>query len=100
MKVLDLNWFSFLILMSPQWHRISGTVQPGYRVASGTSDRSPYPKGTIEMQMPFFRELGLDLSPYFLGTLNVAIAPFRFEMKLPKYTFRKIRWIFRFLLVV
>ncbi|NDJ18087.1 hypothetical protein GS601_12440 [Myxacorys almedinensis A] len=74
---------------------------PGYRVASGTSDplelgranRSPYPKGTIEMQTPAFQALGLDLTPFFPGTLNLSIAPQRFALHSPRYTFRNVHWI-------
>jgi CTP-dependent riboflavin kinase len=79
--------------MDSQWKQISGTIQSGYRVASGLTDSSPYPKGTIEMQTPIFQSLGLDLSPYFPGTLNVLIAPYQFAMKAPKYTFREVHWI-------
>jgi hypothetical protein len=57
------------------WISVEGIVQAGHGVASGNTAQSPYPQGTIKMQQPFFRQLGLDLSPYFPGTLNVSIAP-------------------------
>lgn len=79
-----------------QWMRINGIVQPGYRVASGMSDRSPYPKGTIELQTPIFQKLGLDLTPFYPGTLNVSIHPNVFVMQAPKYTFRTVQWIKEF----
>lgn len=44
-------------------------------MASGRAPDSPYPAGTIALQAPFFREHGVDLSPYFPGTLNVDLAP-------------------------
>lgn len=44
-------------------------------MASGRAPDSPYPGGTIALQAPFFRERGVDLSPYFPGTLNVDLAP-------------------------
>jgi hypothetical protein len=72
--------------------QISGIVQAGYRVASGTADHSPYPKGTIEMQTPFFKALGLDLTPFFAGTLNINISPNQFELISPQYTFGKVQW--------
>lgn len=72
--------------------QIDGIVQAGYGVASGTTDSSPYPKGTIEMQIPFFQALGLDLTPYFPGTLNINISPKRFEIRSAPYTFRKVHW--------
>lgn len=59
---------------------ITGKIVLGHRVASGLATDSPYPKGTIEMQAPHFLSLGVDLSPFYLGTLNVSIAPYRFEL--------------------
>ncbi|MEO0928977.1 MAG: hypothetical protein AAFY63_24355, partial [Cyanobacteria bacterium J06643_13] len=52
-----------------------GTVKAGHQVASGQATDSPYEQGTLEMQLPYFRALGLDLRDFFLGTLNVSIAP-------------------------
>jgi CTP-dependent riboflavin kinase len=72
---------------------VSGVVVPGYRVASGTTDNSPYPKGTIELQAPLFKVLGLDLTPYFPGTLNISISPHTFVMRSPSYTFRDVHWM-------
>ena len=53
---------------------------------------SPYAAGTIAMQLPHFQKLGLDLSKYFLGTLNIAIAPHKFKMQNPQYTFPLVKW--------
>jgi hypothetical protein len=69
---------------------VSGIVVEGHRVASGLS--KDYPYGTLEKQMPFFKELGFDLTRFFSGTLNISIAPQRFALILPKYTFRKVAW--------
>jgi len=44
------------------------------------------------MQTPYFRALGLDLSPFFPGTLNIDISPHQFELKSPQSTFRKVQW--------
>jgi hypothetical protein len=44
------------------------------------------------MQTPFFRDLGIDLTSLFPGTVNVSIAPHLFKVKKPKYTFRKVKW--------
>lgn len=74
------------------FEQIDGIVQAGYRVASGTTDSSPYPKGTIEMQIPFFQALGLDLTPFFPGTLNINISPKRFEIQSAPYTFKNVHW--------
>lgn len=69
-----------------------GVIKSGHRVASGWAEDSPYERGTIEMQLPFFKELGLDLSTYFSGTLNISIAPHTFKIERPQYTFKKVKW--------
>ena len=69
---------------------VSGTVMQGYRVASGPS--KDYPYGTLEKQIPIFRQLGLNLEHYYHGTLNVSISPSAFEMVNPAYTFRQVAW--------
>jgi len=69
---------------------ISGVLVPGYRVASAPS--RDYPYGTLEKQIPLFKQLGLDLEPFYRGTLNVSIAPAAFEMVHPEYTFRQVTW--------
>ena len=71
---------------------ISGIVTPGHQVASGQAIDSPYERGTLEMQRPYFRELGLDLGDFYLGTLNVSIAPHTFELTAPQYTFERVKW--------
>lgn len=72
---------------------IAGVVQPGHRVASGLALDSPYPAGTIALQTPHFRERGLDLRPYYPGTLNVSIAPNQFQLRQPDYTFAAVTWL-------
>ena len=74
------------------WKTINGIVVPGHRVASGQATGSRYPAGTIRMQQPVFKQLGLDLSRYHEGTLNVSIHPLSFEMKRPRHTFRQVEW--------
>jgi hypothetical protein len=69
---------------------VSGVVEEGHHVASGPSQVYPY--GTLRKQAPFFKERGLDLDQYFLGTINISITPLRFEMVRPAYTFRQIAW--------
>jgi hypothetical protein len=76
----------------PDWISTEGMVQAGHGVASGNAAQSPYPHGTIEMQRPFFQNLGLDLSPFFPGTLNVSIAPWRFQIHYAPFTFEALRW--------
>jgi hypothetical protein len=69
---------------------VSGVVVAGYRVASGPS--KDYPYGTLEKQIPLFQQLGLDLTRFYLGTLNVSIAPSKFEMLCPEYIFQQVAW--------
>ncbi len=69
---------------------VSGIVIPGYRVASGPS--KDYPYGTLEKQIPLFKQRGLDLERFYYGTLNISIAPLAFEMIKPLHTFRQVAW--------
>jgi hypothetical protein len=74
------------------WQQVKGTVERGHKVASGTAFDSPYPRGTIAMQTPFFKALGLDLAEYFQGTLNISISPRTFQVIQPEFTFPKVEW--------
>jgi hypothetical protein len=78
--------------MVHNWLIIDGVVKSGHQVASGLATDSPYPRGTIAMQLLFFQERGLDLSSCFLGTLNISIAPATFILKHPEYTFEQVQW--------
>jgi len=71
---------------------IPATIVQGHRVASGLNGNPKFPGGTLRMQLPFFRDLGLDLSRYHLGTLNVSIAPLSYRVVKPKFTFRDVKW--------
>ncbi len=62
----------------------------GHQVASRPSKAYPY--SSLEKQKPYFKALGLDLSAYFNGTLNISIAPFEFEMTKPELTFPLVKW--------
>lgn len=70
---------------------IAGIVVRGHQVASGNAPDSPYPAGTLEMQMPHFLALGVDLREFYPGTLNVSIAPLRFDL-VPKRTLHRVKW--------
>lgn len=72
--------------------RVEGVVVQGHRVASGTSSESPYPAGTISMQMPTFASLGVDLSAYHPATINVDISPLRFSMRRSATRLDNVRW--------
>lgn len=74
------------------WIKVKGIIKQGYGVASGRGGDERFPNGTIEMQKPFFRQLGLDLEPYFSGTLNISISPHQYSVKQAKYTFKNVKW--------
>jgi len=82
----------FLVADVTDWVGVCGVVTQGYGVASGKAQDPRFPEGTIAMQIPFFRDLGLDLSGYFPGTLNLSIAPQWYRVKQPRYTFRHVKW--------
>ena len=78
--------------MSDNWSSVAGVVQRGHGVASGRGPNSPYPISSLRMQAPFFKARGLDLSPYFEGTLNLSIAPHTFKLLKPQFTFPLVAW--------
>ena len=71
---------------------VSGRVVEGYRVASGETEDSPYPAGSIALQMPHFQACGLDLSRFYPATLNIEIAARGFVMRNPAHRFEQVRW--------
>jgi hypothetical protein len=72
--------------------KLNGTVVQGHGVASGTSASSPYPQGSVAMQAPFFKALGLDLADCYVGTLNVAIDAAAWHILQPTHRFDKVQW--------
>lgn len=72
--------------------RLPGVVVAGYGVASGQNPKSPFPKGTIELQIPVFQRLGLDLSWVYPGTLNVSIKPKRLSIVRPWRCYTDVQW--------
>ena len=72
--------------------RIKGVISQGHGVASGNSGDVRYPGGTLNQQLPYFKERGLDLSTFYPGTINLDIAPYSFELGQPKHFFRAIDW--------
>ncbi len=71
---------------------IPATIVPGYGAASGKNQDHRYPRGTIGLQTPYFQALGLDLSVYYPGTLNIDISPYSFEIGTPKHFFKQVAW--------
>lgn len=80
------------MIVNNGWQIVEGAVRRGHGVASGVGRDERYPEGTIRMQAPLFAQRGLDLSGYFLGTINVGIAPRRFRIVAPRLTFRDVAW--------
>ena len=70
----------------------SAQLIPGHGVASGRSEDSPYPAGTIAMQQPFFLAQGLDLGDCWPGTLNLSVAPRDIKFRDPDHCFQLLRW--------
>ena len=77
--------------MATSWITIPGVIARGYGVASG-NDSLRFPGGTIRAQSPCFQAQGVDISPYYPGTLNVDIAPRRFTMIHPLYKLTNVSW--------
>ncbi|MBS7806101.1 hypothetical protein [Variovorax sp. PCZ-1] len=72
-----------------------GIVKAGHGVASGRTagtSANPYPQGSIAMQAPFFKALGLDLSDCFSGTVNVDISPQSWQLLSADHCFEHLRW--------
>lgn len=71
---------------------VSARLIKGHRVASGLNGNPSFPGGTLLMQTPYFQELGLDITVFYRGTLNVSIAPMCYRVVKPRFTFRNIQW--------
>lgn len=79
-------------MASSVWQTVGARIVEGHRVASGSNGNPRFPGGTLLMQTPFFRALGLDLSPFYRGTINVSIAPMKYRVVKARYTFRNVKW--------
>jgi hypothetical protein len=71
---------------------IPARLVEGYRVASGQNNNPRFPGGTLRMQTPHFQALGLDINPFYPGTLNVSIAPLSYRVAKAKHTFCQVKW--------
>lgn len=74
------------------WQQFDARIVRGHGVASGRNGDPRFPGGTVAMQAPFFRALGLDFATFFSGTLNVRLAPLRYRVVRPRLTFRQVKW--------
>ena len=71
---------------------IKALVVCGHGVASGRAADPRFPDGTLALQFPIFAAHGLDLDGIFPGTINLDIAPWRYEAIEPKRTLTNIQW--------
>ena len=74
------------------WQVSTARVVSGHGVASGRNGNPRFPGGTLRMQADHFRERGIDLSTFFLGTINVSIAPYTYRVVNPRQTIRQLKW--------
>jgi len=79
-------------MMSTDWQTFEARVVPGHRVASGSNGNPRFPGGTLLMQTPHFRALGLDLTAFHRGTVNVSLAPLKYRVGQARCTFRAVKW--------
>ena len=67
-------------------------VTRGHGIASGKTLDSRFPEGTLALQVPVFRDLGLDLRGFFGGTLNLSIHPYSYRLGVPDHCFPQVKW--------
>ena len=76
--------------------KLIGQVVKGHQIASGNASSLPFSAGTIALQKPFFKQLGLDLSAMFDGTINVAVKSLsnldELSLRKPDYRFEHVKW--------
>lgn len=71
---------------------VTAQIVQGHRVASGSNGNPLFPGGTLRMQAPYFQARGLDLGCFYLGTLNVSIAPMQYRTIKARQTFTHVKW--------
>jgi len=72
---------------------IQGELVRGHQIASGSNPDSPYPAGSVALQIPFFKQRGLDLTDHVAATLNISVAPSKLIWKAPRFKFEQVAWI-------
>lgn len=90
MAVLDLATQPAIPAAALRWHR--GQLVAGHGVASGGAADSPYPAGTIALQAPQFRRLGLDLGDCHPGTLNLSFPGGVWRLSEPAFQVEHLAW--------
>ena len=71
---------------------LEGTIIAGHGAASGQGNDPRYPKGTLHLQIPHFEALGIDISAFHQGTLNVDLGDKSVYPVNPKYKAMGIQW--------
>ena len=61
-------------------------------MASGKAKDPRFPEGTISMQKPHFEKCGFMMDKFFLGTINLDISPFGYELVKPCSSCDYVRW--------
>ena len=69
-----------------------GLITRGHRIASGQNRDVRFPRGTLAMQSPFFKEHGFDITRFFKGTLNISLQDSNFKLGRPRHFFPLVRW--------
>ena len=82
-----------LILLTVRFHTSAkAVVTQGHGIASGKTPDSRFPKGTLAMQASFFKDLGMNLSEFFRGTLNLSVHPYSYRLGTPLYSYPQVKW--------
>jgi hypothetical protein len=81
------------ILLGDRFHLCAkAVITRGHGIASGKTRDTRFPGGTLAMQAPFFQDLGLDLSVFFPGTLNLSVHPCSYRLGAPVHSFPQVKW--------
>lgn len=81
------------MLTSAKLHSLECTLVRGHQIASGKNPESPYPDGSVVLQFPLLKKLGLDLEGFHPATLNLSISPLSFELTKADHCFENLSWI-------
>lgn len=71
------------------WYK--GTVMAGTGIASGTNGCQDM-GGTIRQQRAFFEESGFSFEGLHMGTINVNIEPYEYEILKPVHQLKDCKW--------
>jgi len=71
---------------------VEGTIIAGHGAASGSGKDPRYPQGTLYLQIPYFQQIGIDLSAYYAGTLNVHLGDRTVRVIQPKFKAMGVAW--------